>query len=117
MPIEQMNISLPPQMAKFIRSKVKAGRYTDASEVVRDAVRHMQEAEDDKKARLLDSDLEASLTARERVDIRERVQKGVDDLKEGRFEAFDEEGIERYFAGIGERGKKRLAAVGKLQMK
>ena len=45
MPIEQMNISLPPKMARFIRGKVKAGQYTNASEVVRDAVRHMQEAE------------------------------------------------------------------------
>jgi putative addiction module CopG family antidote len=45
MPIEQMNISLPPKMARFIRGKVKAGDYTNASEVVRDAVRHMQEAE------------------------------------------------------------------------
>ena len=45
MPIEQMNISLPPKMARFIRGKVKAGAYTNASEVVRDAVRHMQELE------------------------------------------------------------------------
>jgi putative addiction module CopG family antidote len=45
MPIEQMNISLPPKMARFIRSKVKAGDYPNASEVVRDAVRHMQEIE------------------------------------------------------------------------
>jgi putative addiction module CopG family antidote len=34
-----MNISLSPQMTRFIRGKVKAGEYTDASEVVRDAVR------------------------------------------------------------------------------
>ena len=49
MPIEQMNISLPPRMARFIRGKVKAGEYTNASEVVRDAVRHMQAVEEDRK--------------------------------------------------------------------
>ena len=36
-----MNISLSPQMARFIRGKVKNGEYTNMSEVVRDAVRRM----------------------------------------------------------------------------
>jgi len=53
MPIEQMNISLPPKMARFIRGKVKDGQYTNASEVVRDAVRHMQETEAARSARAL----------------------------------------------------------------
>jgi len=44
MAIEQMNISLSPQMARFIRGKVKTGQYSNISEVVRDAVRHMQES-------------------------------------------------------------------------
>jgi putative addiction module CopG family antidote len=45
MPIEQMNISISPQMARFIRDKVKKGEYINISEVVRDAVRRMQEEE------------------------------------------------------------------------
>ncbi len=45
MAVEQMNISLSPKMAKFIRSKVKTGSYTNISEVVRTAVRRMQEEE------------------------------------------------------------------------
>jgi putative addiction module CopG family antidote len=111
MPIEQMNISLPPRMARFIRGKVKAGQYTNASEVVRDAVRHMQEAEAAKKDRqaLLDDDFEVRITAGEREDIRRRVQQGVKDLEDGRFEEFDAEGLRQHFAGVTERGKKRLA--------
>jgi antitoxin ParD1/3/4 len=101
MPIEQMNISLPPRMARFIRGKVKAGQYTNASEVVRDAVRHMQEAEAVRKEQL---------TTSEYKDIRQRVQQGVKDLEEGRYEEFDEDGLRQHFAGIAERGKKRLAA-------
>ena len=107
MPIEQMNISLPPRMARFIRGKVKAGQYTNASEVVRDAVRHMQEAEAAKKDRpaLLD-DFEVRVAAGEREDIRRRVQQGVKDLEEDRFEEFDADGLRQHFAGIAERGKK-----------
>jgi putative addiction module CopG family antidote len=88
-------------MARFIRGKVKAGQYTNASEVVRDAVRHMQEAEAVRKEQL---------TTSEYKDIRQRVQQGVKDLEEGRYEEFDEDGLRQHFAGIAERGKKRLAA-------
>ncbi len=45
MAVEQMNISLSPKMARFIRRKVKTGSYTNISEVVRTAVRRMQEEE------------------------------------------------------------------------
>jgi putative addiction module CopG family antidote len=44
MPIEHLTISLSPRMARFIRGKVKNGDQTDASEVVRDAVRRLQAA-------------------------------------------------------------------------
>jgi putative addiction module CopG family antidote len=64
MPIEQMNISLPPKTARFIRGKVKAVHYTCASEVVRDAVRHMQEGEAAKSNRALLADFEAGLPKR-----------------------------------------------------
>jgi len=60
MPIEQMNISISPQMARFIRAKVKKGEYTNASEVVRDAVRRMQEEEAVRKERAMLSDFEIS---------------------------------------------------------
>ena len=34
-----MNVSLSPQLANFIRSKVDAGTYASASEVIREALR------------------------------------------------------------------------------
>jgi len=49
--IEQMNISLSPHMARFIRGKARKGEYTNMSEVVRDAVRRLQEDETVKSAR------------------------------------------------------------------
>lgn len=106
MATEQMNISLPPRMAKFIRSKVKAGEYTNASEVVRDAVRHMQAAEEDRKQR-------SALRTFEREDeavIRE-VQEGVSQLDAGEYvELNGDAALKNYLSDVIRRGKERVAA-------
>ena len=36
-----MNISLPLELAGFVREKVEAGLYSSASEVVRESLRHL----------------------------------------------------------------------------
>ncbi len=38
-----MNVSLTPELDKFVASKVESGRYTSASEVVREALRLLEE--------------------------------------------------------------------------
>lgn len=43
-----MNVSLTPELENFVQSKVTSGRYTSASEVVREALRLL---EDQDKAR------------------------------------------------------------------
>jgi putative addiction module CopG family antidote len=114
MAIEQMNISLPPKMARFIRGKVKAGEYTNASEVVRDAVRQMQEVEAAKKERRAGlNGIEPDLSDEERAGIGESVRQGIHDLENGDYEEFDEVGLSQYFAEVNERGKKRFAAKAK----
>ena len=100
MPIEQMNISLPPEMARFIRGKVEAGDYT---------IRHMQEIDAAKKSR--GHAQPNPLTSEEQQRVKQSVQRGVKDFEEGRFTEFDEAGLHRHFADIGKRGKKRLASV------
>ena len=40
-----MEIALPAKLENFVHAQVRAGRYVDAQEVVRDAVRRMQEAD------------------------------------------------------------------------
>ena len=40
-----MNISLTPQLEALVRAKVDSGRYTSASEVVREALRLLDEHE------------------------------------------------------------------------
>lgn len=38
-----MNVSLTPKLEKFIQKKVQSGRYTSASEVVREALRALEQ--------------------------------------------------------------------------
>ena len=40
-----MNVSLTPELEQFVQSKVENGRYNSASEVVREALRLLEEQE------------------------------------------------------------------------
>lgn len=46
-----MHINLPKEMENYLQSKVSAGFYSNASEVIRDSIRRMRE-EDEKLAAL-----------------------------------------------------------------
>jgi len=93
MAIEQMNISLSPQMARFIRGKVRNGEYTNMSEVVRDAVRRMQHGEATRSTQASLTDLESSLTKGERESIRRGVRQGIKDIEEGHYEEYNADGL------------------------
>lgn len=47
-----MNVNLTPQLEEMVRSKVASGLYTSASEVVREALRLMDEQDRLRAARL-----------------------------------------------------------------
>jgi antitoxin ParD1/3/4 len=47
-----MHVSLPPDLERFVDQQVHSGRYTSASEVVRDALRLLEEAQQDRLAQL-----------------------------------------------------------------
>lgn len=59
-----MNVSLTPHLEAWVQEKVATGRYGNASEVVRDALRLMQERDQEREARLRD--------------LRQAVQEGID---------------------------------------
>lgn len=65
-----MNVSLTPELEGYVHEKVQSGRYTSASEVVREALRMLQERDESRLA-----DLEA---------MRVHVQRGIDDAEAGR---------------------------------
>lgn len=47
-----MNVNLTPQLEELVRSKVSSGMYTSASEVVREALRLMDEQDRFRQAKL-----------------------------------------------------------------
>jgi antitoxin ParD1/3/4 len=47
-----MNVSLTPELEKLIHTKVKTGRYNSASEVVREALRLLEDHDKARTARL-----------------------------------------------------------------
>ena len=40
--MDQMNVSITDHLAEYVRARVKSGRYNNASEVVREALRRME---------------------------------------------------------------------------
>lgn len=90
---QTMNVSLPEAQERFVRSQVASGRYRSASEVVRDGLRLLEEAE---HKRLLEKWVTDSLSAdeakrlppelveRARQRLRDIVNAGVDDARSGR---------------------------------
>lgn len=59
-----MNINLTPQLEEMVRQKVTSGLYTSASEVVREALRLMDEKDQLREARL--------------CQLRQEIQEGLD---------------------------------------
>ena len=47
-----MNVSLTPELEKFVSAKVETGRYSSASEVVREALRLLEEHDTVRAAQL-----------------------------------------------------------------
>jgi antitoxin ParD1/3/4 len=80
-----MNISLNPHFESLIQMKVKSGLYNSASEVVREALRLMEERDHLRELRL--------------EEVRQEVQKGIDS---GESTPLDMEEIKA-------RGRERLA--------
>ena len=64
-----MNVSLTPELDRYVEEKVKSGRYRSASEVLRESLRVMQHVEEERQARL---------TA-----LRREIDRGADELDRG----------------------------------
>jgi antitoxin ParD1/3/4 len=64
-----MNVSLTPELEQLVAEKVRTGRYTSASEVIREALRLLEEQD-----RLKQSQLAA---------VRQKIDRGLKQLDEG----------------------------------
>ncbi|HEV3196709.1 MAG TPA: type II toxin-antitoxin system ParD family antitoxin [Bryobacteraceae bacterium] len=98
--VQQLNVSITPHFSKFIRSKIKSGRYTNASEVVREALRRLEQDEMlREQAVIVDPD-----------NAQAEVLKGFESIERGDYiELKDNQELRAFFADIIARGKKRLA--------
>jgi antitoxin ParD1/3/4 len=87
-----MNVSLTPQLEALIRRKIETGLYSSASEVIREALRLLEERDATQSAKL-----EA---------LRKDVAHGVAQLDAGEGRALDVEAIKKT-------GRRLLAAKGR----
>jgi antitoxin ParD1/3/4 len=110
--MDQMNVSITDRLAGYVRKKVKSGRYNNASEVVRDALRRMED-EDSRAVRLAKptaEDILADLNQQQIVSIRERVRAGIEAIEAGEYTDYEgREGLRTLANGVKARGRKRLA--------
>jgi len=82
-----MHISLTPKLEELVRQKVESGLYNNASEVVREALRLMQEHDEIRRLKL------------ER--LRDELAKGEADIASGRVTVLDsDDAIEDFFARL-----------------
>lgn len=90
---QSMNVSLTPDLGEFVRAQVDGGRFQTASEVVREALRLLEQAE---QRRLVEKWVFGEISERELAnipaDVRQKVrhhfegliEQGLADLADGR---------------------------------
>lgn len=90
------NVVLTDHHVKIIDRLVKSGRYQNASEVLRDGLRLIEER---------DAEHAAKLKA-----LRQAIDVGLADLDNGRYVDLSEDEIAPYIAQLGRRASKRRTA-------
>ena len=74
--VREMNVSLTPELEQLVAEKVESGRYTSASEVIREALRLLEEQDQLKQQRL--------------AQVREKIDRGLQQLDAGQGISPDE---------------------------
>ena len=87
-----MNVSLTPELERLVNRKVRSGRYTSASEVIREGLRLLEEQDTLRRMKF-----EA---------LKGEIPKGIESLERGEGRPLDMEAIKA-------RGRKVLTASGK----
>jgi antitoxin ParD1/3/4 len=109
--MDQINVSITDRLAGYVRKKVKSGRYDNASEVVREALRRMED-EDARAVRLAKptaEDILTDLTQQQVEGIRQRVRASIEAIDAGGYAEYDgREGLKKLADGVKARGRKLL---------
>ena len=91
-----MNVSLTPMLEELVQQKVASGLYNSASEVIREALRLLEERDEIRKMRL--------------GTLRKEISAGLDQLERGELREFDDQSLNTLAADVKAKGRKRLAA-------
>lgn len=93
------NINLTDQLDRFVERQVSSGRYSNASEIVRDALRQLEEREQEREAKL--------------KALRRAAGQGFDQIDQGKgFALKGKKAISQFVAGIEAEVKSRRSASG-----
>lgn len=84
----EMNVSLTPELEKIVTERVTSGRYASASEVIREALRLLEERD-------------------QLNQLREEVRLGIEQLDRGQHRPLDDQTLD----SIKRRGRQRVAAA------
>jgi len=88
--MDRMKVSITDRLAGYVRKKVRSGRYNNAGEVVREALRRMEE--DTRALRLAKAtaaDVLSDLTAQQLEDVRRRVRASIDSIEAGEYREYE----------------------------
>lgn len=91
-----MNVSLTPTLEELVQRKVATGLYNSASEVIREALRLLEERDEMRKMRL--------------GTLRKEINVGLDQLERGEVSEYDDQSLNTLATDIKAKGRKRLAA-------
>lgn len=91
-----MNVSLTPKLEELVQEKVASGLYNSASEVIREALRLLDERDRTRDARL--------------GALRKDIVVGLDQLARGASSEYHDDALGSLGNDIKARGRKRLAA-------
>jgi antitoxin ParD1/3/4 len=91
-----MHVSLTPHLDEYVRKKVESGLYSSSSEVVREALRLMEEQDRLREIRL--------------EELRKEIQKGIDQIEREEYTEYTEETLHQLFEDVKARGRAKLEA-------
>jgi antitoxin ParD1/3/4 len=92
------NVVLTERHEQIIESLVASGRYQNASEVLREGLRLLEQREQEHAAKL--------------AALRAAAASGFDAMEQGRFHDIDEDGLAEHIAGLGRRAAKAASKIG-----
>lgn len=90
-----MNVSLTPELERLVSDKVQSGLYASASEVVREALRLLQDRDEQRRT--------------QQEELRREIRIGLDQLANGQCSTYDESTLPSLAAEIRTEGRRRRA--------